>query len=179
MSKTVCVAVLLTLVPTLGWSQTLAEIAEKEKQRRKQAEQSGAKTHVITDDELKANKGRLANDPNAAPSPAATAKDKEPQAQKQPAGTDRREQEASWRARAATARQQLEETTKDYEDLNSQYLAQGEYFVDENGKKVIATPEELQRLVANAKAAMVAAQKRWENLEEEARRARVPPGWLR
>jgi hypothetical protein len=44
---------------------------------------------------------------------------------------------------------------------------------------VIGSVGELQKLTADAKAELDAAQKALEDLEEEARRANVPPGWLR
>ena len=39
--------------------------------------------------------------------------------------------------------------------------------------------EQLQAMVAQAKANMLAAQKALDDLEERARRQSIPPGWLR
>lgn len=178
-------AVLMLTLPSLAWGQSLGEVAQKEKERRKQNEQAGVKARVVTEEDLKNNKGQLANDPGAASAKSATPtkppQDESlfPEEESRSSGPDRRQQEASWRARAAQARERIAATKKAYEFLNSQYLAQGERFVDEQGRTVIASVEQLREMIAKAKAAMDAAQKALVDLEESARRQNVPPGWLR
>jgi hypothetical protein len=55
----------------------------------------------------------------------------------------------------------------------------GYEYVDERGRAVIRSVEELQKLTATAKAELGAAEKALDDLLEEARRANVLPGWLR
>ena len=83
------------------------------------------------------------------------------------------------RLRTAEARERIAVTKKTYEFLNSQYLAQGERFVDEQGRTLIGSVEQLRAMIAKAKAAMDAAEKALVDLEESARRQNIPPGWLR
>jgi hypothetical protein len=55
----------------------------------------------------------------------------------------------------------------------------GYEYVDDKGGPVVRTIEELRSPTAAAKARCDAAQAARDQLLEEARRARVPPGWLR
>ncbi len=178
-------AILLLLPwPNHGHGQSLADVAKKDKERRKQTEQDGAPTRVISDEDLAKGKGRLASDPrDAAGDDAAAPASPSPRASTTARGEDEGDvvvmSEVAWRTRAVAARNRLEKAQKLYETLSSQHLAQGEYFVDDNGRTLIGSPEALQKLVAQAKARVDAAQKAWDDLEESARRQRVPPGWLR
>jgi hypothetical protein len=140
----------------------------------------------VTSNELAATKGELANDPGApAPSPR-------PVAPAKPAGrapktesavpdsdTERREAEEVWRSRAAAARQLVADWQERYDYWSSLHLDWGHYFVDENGKKLVSSPENLQKLIARAKVQLDAAKQAVQDLEDSARRQNVPPGWLR
>jgi hypothetical protein len=79
---------------------------------------------------------------------------------------------AAARARVAAAR-------KEHESWNSFHLVPGEMLVDTQGRPLVRTVEQLQAKVAAARRALEAAERALENLEEAARRAGVPPGWLR
>ena len=169
---------LLMLLPAVVSAQSLGQVAEKEKKRREQNEKTGTKAPVITEEELKNNKGQLANDPNDASATANLAASTPYASRGSSAPTGRDEQ--AWRARAAAARARLAQATRTYEALNSQYLAPGESFVNrKTGQMVVRDREQLQQLVAQAKAQMVAAQKALDDLEDSARRQNIPPGWLR
>jgi len=58
-------------------------------------------------------------------------------------------------------------------------LVPGYEYQDGKGRTVIGSVEELQRMTAAAKAELDAAEKALADLRERARRAGVPPGWLR
>ncbi len=58
-------------------------------------------------------------------------------------------------------------------------LVPGMRYVDEKGQTVIGSVRELQGLTRRARAELAAAEKALEDLHDEARRAGVPPGWLR
>ncbi len=58
-------------------------------------------------------------------------------------------------------------------------MVPGDIMVDEKDRPVITTVEKLQGMTIAAKKAWDAAQKGLANLEEEARKAGVPPVWLR
>jgi len=176
-------ALLLWLFPTLVLGQSLADVARKEKERRQKNEETGVKPRVVTDEELKAGKGELANDPDAPGmyEPASTS----PLARSRPSRGDdeetrRQNDAASWRGRKALALAKVESARQKHETYKRMWLAPvGEIYVNRKTKQVIGSVGELQKLTADAKAELDAAQKALEDLEEEARRANVPPGWLR
>ena len=56
-------------MPSLVLAQSLTELAEREKERRKKNQESGEQVQVITDRELVSNQGRIAN-PDATAPPA-------------------------------------------------------------------------------------------------------------
>jgi hypothetical protein len=95
------------------------------------------------------------------------------------AENDRRRDEARWRARFQEARARVSAAREQVEVLEGLYLGQGGYYVDAQGRTVIESVEELQRLNREAKAELEEAEKSLEDLQEEARRAGIPPGWLR
>jgi hypothetical protein len=51
--------------------------------------------------------------------------------------------------------------------------------VDENGRKLVGNAENLRRLIANAQKNLEIVKQELADLEDEARRENVPPGWLR
>jgi hypothetical protein len=176
------VAPALLLLPSLALGQSLGEAAAKERERRKKAQESGqAPSPVITEKELNANRGQLANDPDAAPAAAASSRSQSRGSRGAvPDSLDARAaQEEKWRSTAAQLRARADRARKEYEYWSSQHLAGGEYFVDENGKKLVGSAESLQGLVANKKAALEVAEKALADFEELARRENIPPGWLR
>jgi hypothetical protein len=182
MTRTLRLSAILVLLPAMVFAQSLGEVAEKEKKRREQNAKSGTKAPVITEEELKNNKGQLANDPNDPSAIANQASSGRPASggSSAPATAPTGRDEQAWRSRAAQARARLAQATKTYETLNSQYLAPGESFVSrKTGQTIVRDKEQLQQMVAQAKAQMVAAQKALDDLEESARRQNIPPGWLR
>jgi hypothetical protein len=166
-------AALLLALPASG--QSLAEAAQKEKERRAKAKEKGAAA-VVTEDALKANKGALANDPKAATAALPTTSPPRPRAAPEP---DRRVLEEDWRRRMTLAREQVARWQEYHDAWSQQHLAPNEYFVDENGRKLVGNAENLRKLIAHAKANLDAAKQALEDLEQQARRENVPPGWLR
>jgi len=177
---------LFLLCPALVWGQSLADVAQKEKERRKKNEEAGVKPKVVTEADLKAGKGELANDPDelgvsepaSSPPPGGG-----PRLESSPGMSEevrRQADEASWRSRKARAVAKLDAAKQKYETLSQMWLAPiGEYYADKSGKPVISSVQQLQEMTARAKAEMEAAQKALDDLEAEAHRAGVPPGWLR
>ncbi len=172
------------LVPSLAVAQSLGDVAQKEKERRKKIQHAGGSSKVVTEEELKANHGSLANDPKAQPAttPSQSSVPK-PAAPTPPPTTtpapDPREQEESWRHRVAEAQARLAKAREHYDLLNGLTLGPGDSYVDENGKPLITSLEQLRKLIAEAKVEVDAAQKALDDLLETARQQGVPPGWLR
>ena len=167
----VLVVVESLLAMAQGTAQGLGDAAKIEQKRR-----AGAATpaRTYTQDDLKglppvANEGASSSatggttwsGTHTAPPPSLNSSD--PEAEK------RAQDEKTWRARAAAARERVELARKKYETLAPMNVAPdrpGEY-IDFEGMK------------AAAKAEYEVAQKALDDLHEEARRANVPPGWLR
>jgi hypothetical protein len=84
-----------------------------------------------------------------------------------------------WRGRVNQARARVERARQAYQKLAGMNLVPGYEYQDERGRTVIASIEQLQGMTAAAKAELDAAEKALADLLEEARRANVPPGWLR
>ncbi len=84
-----------------------------------------------------------------------------------------------WRERVAAATARVQTARARYDAVKDMSLAPGQAFVDRNGRAVVRSPDHLQRIVANARAELDAADKALEDLLEAARREGIPPGWLR
>jgi hypothetical protein len=173
-------AVLLLLVgPSLVFGQSLGEAARKEQERRKKNKQAGVQAKVITEEDLRSGSPEAATkeveaQPDApAPQPAAT----EPEVSS--GEPDRAAQEQRWRARAAAARADVARAEAAVKELSQLSLVEGEYYVDDQGNKVIRNLAHLRELVAKADADLARARQALANLEEEARRSGALPGWLR
>ncbi len=166
---------LALLASVSAHGQSMAEAAHRERERRARAKQQGSGP-VVTGDELKSNKGSLANDPKAAPAVATQQTPAPKPGSPEPVG---RALEEEWRRRMAEAREQVEHWRGFYDVWSVQYLAPNDYFVDENGTKLVANAENLRKLIARAKMNLETAKQNLLQLEEQARRENVPPGWLR
>jgi aspartate/tyrosine/aromatic aminotransferase len=92
---------------------------------------------------------------------------------------DRAQQEMEWRRRNSEARERLTEARKRYELLSKLHLTTGSYYVDSNNEPVITSVEQLQSMVAEAQGELDSATAALSQLREDARRAGVPPGWVR
>jgi hypothetical protein len=167
-------------------AQTLADVAQREEQRRK-AVKPAAK--VYTNKELRSGQesGALATAP-AAPPPAAPASGTEastaakptepPQEPDQPV-----KDQAYWAGRMKELRANLERDQTYVDALQSRVNALATDFVNrDDPAQRGAIANERQKNVAELerlKKAIVDTKKAIADLEEEARRAGVPPGWLR
>jgi hypothetical protein len=160
-------------------AQSLGEMAKKEEARRKAVKTPGK---VLTNDTIRSVP---APSVPAAPAPASTsdkgidgAADKKPK----PEG-DRKAQEASWRMKMQGARDALQRSQAFAEALQSRINALSADFTardDAAQRDAIARDRqkaltELQRV----KDEIVQQTKAIADMQEEARRAGVPPGWLR
>jgi hypothetical protein len=174
-------------------AQSLAELARREEERRKAASKTRdpkAKPKVYTNDDVGNVPAMLAPpadpsapaDAQAAPADAAAAK---AAAEAKPADKDAEvvKDQAYWGGRIKALRTQLERDRTYVEALQSRINALTNDFVntdDPARRAVVETDrqraiEELERL----KKSIAEQQTGIADFEEEARRAGVPPGWLR
>lgn len=176
-------------VSGVGRAQDLAEAARKEKARRA-ALKANTKviTRVITEDDLK--------DPKASPSPspgAPSASPAEEAAATPPApasapAVDPEAARAEWKERVVAARQAVasaEAQVKSREDEIARVradvgpLSASDAMDPLRLQKKDQKIAELQSRLTSEKQALSDARKALDRLEEAARRAGVPPGWLR
>jgi hypothetical protein len=92
---------------------------------------------------------------------------------------DRKVQEAEWRTRFQEARQRVALAREQKRILDGVHHVEGMKLVDDNGNVIVETLDQLRALVAEASRELIDAEKAAADLEEQARRAGVPPGWRR
>ena len=179
-------SVLIVVSLLLGWAvpaagQSLADVARKEDARRKKIRQT---TRVLTNNDLKPSDGRAAPPPVAVPEPPPAPPEAAAPAA---AGPDEAEEEEhdeqAWRQKMADARLALERNQMYADALQSKINALWADFAARDDPAQRAQIElERKRAIAEqerVKAEVAAQTKAIADLEEEARKAGVPPGWIR
>ena len=182
-------------VANVAAAQSLGDVAKKEEQRRKTVKSSGK---VYTNDELKrdptpsvpasASTGTTSTPsasstpaPAPAPAPSDNNADKDDSADKD--GSADKSDEKTWRKRIADARESLQRSQAFADALQSQLNALSTDFVNRDDpiqRQQIANKRdgvvaELDRV----KKEVAAQTKAISDIQEEARRADVPAGWVR
>jgi hypothetical protein len=168
------------LVASMAAGQSLGDVARTEQARRKSVKSSGK---VYTNDTLRSEGGEP---PVPAPPPAAAAKT--PATAPSPATSssaapDRSKDEKYWRDRITAARAALQRSQAFFDALQSQINGLYAEFVAMSDPVQRAAIEK-KRTDAMAEQGRVKAdieqhRKEIAAIEDEARRASVPPGWLR
>jgi len=168
-------AVLMWPAGAVAQNPPLAEVAKKEQERKKTAKPA---TKVLTNKDLpKVSSPPPAAVPTAAEAQAAN-EQKPPEAEKK-----EERDEAWWRARITAARDTLRRDETFLEALQSRVNALSADFVNRDDPYQRARiGEDRQKALAEmdrVKADIALHKKQIEDIEEEARKASVPPGWLR
>ena len=169
-------------------AQALGDVAKREEARRKQVK---APAKVYTNDDLRADTGSAAPAPapvsqgaapNAAP-PAASPAGGQPKDDQQAAADDAKKTEAYWRDRVAKARADLDRAKTFADALQSRINALTTDFaarsdpaqraqIGNDRQKALAELDRVKKEIeANTKAIA--------DIQEEARKAGVPAGWVR
>jgi hypothetical protein len=179
--------ILALLLPSVGDGQSLADVARAEEARRKASRQP---SKVYTNDDLAASRGAPAVDvtppmPVAAPAsaPASTAAKPAPAPGPQTAASEAPKDEKYWRERLGAARAAVERSQAFLDALQSQINGLYTEFVNMSDPIQRAAIEK-KRLLAigeqeRLKSEITQQIKAVAAIEDEARRASVPPGWLR
>jgi hypothetical protein len=174
---------LVAPVAVLAQNPPLGEIARKEQERRKALQGKGQdKGKVITNKDLPPS----AHKPAAA-QPAPAAGDQKPADETTPAGQPpaggEEKDETWWRGRMTQARESLRRSEMFLEALQSRINALSADFVARDDPAQRARiAEDRQKALAEldrVQTDIVEQRKQIEDIEEEARKAGVPPGWLR
>ena len=187
-------ALLALAVPVVAQTPSLGEIAKKEQDRRKGAKQPAK---VYTNDDLKG--GGLPSAPpstdthTADPAPAGQAdaaqapgdapKDGKAAAAKDAPATSGATGEEEWRGRITKARDELRRNEVFAEALQSRINAlTTDFAARDNPVERSQIADERQKALAEldrVKGEIEKGKKQIADIEEDARKAGVPPGWLR
>jgi len=172
----------LCLQPAVAFGQTpsLAELAQKEQARRKTLT---GPTKVYSDKDLpRAAPAATADSPELPPATAAPPAEKADQPAKPEEAKDQKNEEW-WRARMAQAREAQRRAETFAEALQSRINALSADAVNiddpyQRGKAANDRQKAIDEL-ARVNSEIDQAKKEIVNIEEEARKASVPPGWIR
>jgi hypothetical protein len=181
---TVAVAALL-LFAAAAQAQSLAELARKEEERRKNVPEAAK---VYTNKDLNA-----APAPSTPPPAASSAADAAKDAGKEKDAKDVKEKDANgkeivkgkayWAGRLKTLQDQVDQSSTYVEAIQTRINALSTDFVnrDDPAQRTVIERDRQKAVaeLARLKQTIVDGKKAIANLEEEARRAGVPPGWLR
>jgi hypothetical protein len=171
----------LLLTASVAQAQTLGDVAKQEEVRRKAAKTG----KVYTNDNLKADPGSIPPVPaGTGPAASSPSGDQGAKPEAKPSDSeDPKKTEKYWRERVAQARDGLQRAKTFEEALQSRINALSADFAardDPASRSVVATDRqkalaELERV----KKEIADFDKQLKDLEDEARKAGVPPGWLR
>lgn len=173
--------------PGSAQSPTLGEVAKKEADRRK-AQPSAGKVYTNKDLPASAQKpaGSTAPGTEAPVDPVAAATqekraESKPETEAKPEGEVK--DEAWWRTHMGSAREELRRNEMFAEALQTRINSLGRDFVnrDNPGQRAKIGQDRAEALaeLARVKQDIERGKKQIGDLEEEARRSGVPPGWLR
>jgi hypothetical protein len=181
--KRVMVAFTLLALARFASGESMGEAARKAREQREKNAKEGVKTKTYTQEDV-AKAPPLANDPNkpaagSGPGPSPSPRSSATPSPSPAVPTAGGQTEAFWRGRITEAQRRIEAARKEHEYWSGYTMVPGEILVDEKDRPVITTIEQLQGKTAAAKKAVEKAEKARADLEEEARKAGVPPGWLR
>lgn len=153
----------------------LGEVARKEQERRKTVQGKGK---VITNKDLPPS----AQKPASPAPPGAEPAERKPAEEARPESKDEKD-EAWWRQRIMQARDSLRRSELFLEALQSRINALSADFVNRDDPAQRARiAEDRQKALAEldrVKTEITQQKQQIEEIEEEARKAGVPPGWLR
>ena len=197
MHKNISLLVLVFLLPALAWGQSLGDAARKERERREKNKKQGVAAREFSEEEIfgEDEENQEGEEPTEGTGEGESA---EGEQQSQRSGPnidsdtksqeseeleedrrDRRREEAEWRDRFQRAKQRIVAAREQVQFLKNLNLVPGERYVDVHGNTVIRSLDQLRRLVEAAEEEISEAEQALARLQADARRAGVPPGWLR
>jgi hypothetical protein len=169
-----CSILVVALLPAVCAAESLGDAAKREEDRRAKNKEQGVEAKTFTSDDVK----------TATPTPVGSSAKSAPQNDAPRNRSDSSEetagQERAWRQKYADAQARIDKAQKAVDFANKVWdgYGSGDYYVNKHGG-ISSRTEVVERMKAAAKTELETAQKAMESLEEEARRAGVPPGWLR
>jgi hypothetical protein len=194
-----CLLLVCLSLPFVSAGQSLGNVAKKERERRDKNKKEGVAAREFSEEEVfgekgekeeaEASEGESGEETEApdAPSPEtneAVIPGVDPNLEDgaeryERESRERRRSEAEWRSRASSGRARVAAAQERVRFFEGLHLGPNEYYVDENGRTVVESVEQLQQMTREAKAELAAAERDLKQMQDEARRAGIPPGWLR
>jgi hypothetical protein len=188
MNRLYCAVLAGLVVALASWpvtGQTLGEIARKERDRRQTSDTKGSAAKVYTNDDLKPVAAPAAPAP-ATTTPASASAGSTEQKAKAAEGQKPAEDEKGesyWRARIAQVREDLRRNELFRDSLQTRINSLSNDFAarDDPGQRAQIANDRQTALNELARVSQQIEQDRKQiaDIEEEARQAGVPPGWLR
>ena len=195
--RTACLLLACLSFPLVCAGQSLGNVAKKERDRRDKNKKEGVAAREFSEEEVfgekeeeKAPEGEAGEEtePSDGPSSKAdetavipgvdpTLEDDGDRFEKE--GRERQRGEAEWRSKVSNARARIVEARKAVQFFEELSLPPNSRYVDAHGNTVIDSVEHLQRLTREAKEELAAAELDLKQIQDDARRAGIPPGWLR
>jgi len=205
--RTACLVVVCLSLPLVSAGQSLGSVAKKERERRDKNKKEGVAAREFSEEEVfgekeeeKASDGEPgesgkeaepidassgeANDANEAkdaviPGLDPNLEDENDAERYERESRERKRSEAEWRSKASSARARIAAARDRVQFFEGLHLGPNEYYVDENGRTVVESVEQLQQMTREAKEELAAAELDWKVIQDQARRGGIPPGWLR
>jgi hypothetical protein len=184
-------------LPLVSAGQSLGSVAKKERERRDKNKKEGVAAREFSEEEVfgeneekDAPEGEPGEEAEGetieAPStdeaviPGVDPNVGEDDAEKfEKESRERRRNEAEWRSKATSARSRIADARKTVQFFENLYLPPNGRYVDAHGNTVVESLDHLKRLTREANDELAAAELAWKQMQDEARRAGIPPGWLR
>ena len=195
--RTACLLLVCLSLPIVSAGQSLGSVAKKERERRDKNKKEGVASREFSEEEvfgekeedksLEVPEGEAGEDtePGDAPSneaaviPGVDSNLEDDGDRYEKESRERKRSEAEWRSRASNARARIADARKAVQFFEGLALPPNGRYVDVNGNTVIESVDHLQRLMREAKEELAAAELDWKQIQDEARRTGIPPGWLR
>lgn len=194
--RTACLLLVCLCLPLVSAGQSLGNVAKKERERRDKNKKEGVAAHEFSDEQVfgekeegKAPEGQAIEETESSDGPSKDADgavipgadpnlvDDGDRGEKE--SRERKRSEAEWRSKVSNARTRIAEARKAVQFFEELFLPPNSRYVDVNGNTVIESLDHLQRLTREAKEELAAAELDLKQIQDEARRTGVPPGWLR
>ena len=188
-----CFLLLSLSLPLVSAGQSLGSVAKKERERRDRNKKDGVAAREFREEEVFGEEedetpaeGETEESGEAPSESAGESSIPGVKSNLEDAGErhdtesrERKRSEAEWRSRVSTARARIEEARERVQFFENLFLPPNGRYVDAHGNTVIESLDHLQRLTREAKDELAAAELGWKQIQDEARRAGIPPGWLR
>lgn len=176
-------AVALVFCGAIGASaQSLGDVAKKEQQRRKRTK-TAAKVYTNKDLGPDATKAAPAPLPPASTTAGPGGSEAAPPAPESAGEQDPRKTEAYWRERMEAAKAEIQRNELFLEALQSRVNALSTDFVsrDDPAQRAVIASDRQKALAEmdRVRQSIASLKQQIADIEEEARQAGVPPGWLR